>query len=100
MPIKVAINVCYGGFSLSPAAQALYNTYSQTKYVSFGVERADPHLIRVIEELGATANGPHAELKVVEIPDDVADNWEIEESDGIEWVAEKHRTWHHSDSRL
>ena len=98
MPIKVAINVCYGGFSLSPAAQALYDTYSQTKGVSwYDFQRADPHLIRVVEELGATANGSHAEIKVIEIPDDVADNWEIAEYDGIEWVAEKHRTWHHNE---
>jgi hypothetical protein len=32
-----------------------------------------------------------AELKVVESPDDV--EWEIEEYDGIEWIAEVHRTW-------
>jgi hypothetical protein len=28
---------------------------------------------------------------VIEIPDDV--EWEVEEYDGLEWVAEKHRTW-------
>jgi hypothetical protein len=36
-------------------------------------------------------NGDFAELKVVEIPDDV--QWQIEEYDGKEWIAEKHRTW-------
>jgi len=30
-------------------------------------------------------------LKIVDIPDGV--EWEIEEYDGMEWVAEKHRTW-------
>jgi len=30
-------------------------------------------------------------LKIVEIPDDV--DWEINEDDGSEWIAEKHRTW-------
>jgi hypothetical protein len=30
-------------------------------------------------------------LAIVEIPDDV--QWIIEENDGMEWVAEKHRTW-------
>ena len=24
-----------------------------------------------------------------------AKKWEIEEYDGIEWIAEKHRTWHY-----
>jgi len=30
--------------------------------------------------------------KVVEIPDDI--EFVIEEYDGIEWVAEKHRVWY------
>ena len=30
-------------------------------------------------------------LKVVEIPDGI--EWQIEEYDGKEWVAETHRTW-------
>jgi hypothetical protein len=53
--------------------------------------RDDPDLVAVVEELGNQANGRHAELKVVDIPDDV--NWCIEEYDGREWVAERHRTW-------
>lgn len=36
---------------------------------------------------GAFAHG----LKVVSIPADV--EWQIEEYDGAEWIAEKHRTW-------
>lgn len=56
-----------------------------------GIERNDPALIQVFEELGEKANGVHADLKVVDIPDDV--NWEIEEYDGLEWVAEVRRTW-------
>ncbi len=35
--------------------------------------------------------GPHSELKVVEIPDDV--EFFIKDYDGMEHVAEKHRTW-------
>lgn len=53
--------------------------------------RNDPILIQVVEELGAEANGRHAALKIVNVPDDI--EWEIEEYDGSEWVAEKHRTW-------
>jgi hypothetical protein len=48
-------------------------------------------LIAVVELMGSKACGGHAELKIVEIPDDV--NWYIEEYDGREWVAERHRTW-------
>ena len=53
--------------------------------------RADPNLIKVVEELGEEASGRLSKLKIVEIPDGV--EWTIEEHDGNEWVAEKHRTW-------
>ena len=55
------------------------------------IPRDDKTLIRIVKELGNEANGGHAELKIIEIPDDV--KWTIEEYDGIEWVAEEHRTW-------
>ena len=54
-------------------------------------ERNDPLLIQVVEELGLKDNGMCANLKIVEIPDDV--EWEIEEYDGNEHIAESHRTW-------
>lgn len=54
-------------------------------------DRSDPVLIKVVEELGEKANGRCAELSVVEIPDGV--DWEISEYDGMEYIAEKHRTW-------
>ena len=54
-------------------------------------DRSDIHLVQTVKELGVSANGDYASLKVVEIPDDV--EWKIEEYDGCEWVAEKHRTW-------
>lgn len=53
--------------------------------------RSHPLLLRVVEELGEAANGFAAELKIVEIPDGV--DYEISEYDGIEHIAEKHRTW-------
>ncbi len=55
------------------------------------LKRDDPLLIRCIEELGPLANGSYANLKIVEIPDDV--EWDIKEYDGLEHIAEKHRTW-------
>ena len=54
-------------------------------------DRDDPDLIAVIEELGEKANGYAADIKIVEIPDDV--DWYIHDYDGIEHVAEKHRIW-------
>jgi hypothetical protein len=38
-----------------------------------------------------SANGGNANIKIVEVPEDV--DWEIADYDGVEWVAEKHRTW-------
>lgn len=157
--MKVAINVCYGGFSISPLAtkrlaelngQECYffktdyqgdpDTYlpvtleeasegrmmfysafsipnpnelvpqkgwqerspeerqiSNANYQKYSLgsgrelDRADPKLIQVIEELGVKANGGCAKLKIVEIPDGT--DYEIDECDGLEHIAEKHQTW-------
>lgn len=66
------------------------------KYKSFHLtnrpeDRSDPILIQVVEELGKKANGECAELKIVEIPDGI--QWEIDEYDGRETIAEVHNTW-------
>ena len=55
------------------------------------IYRADKHLVKVVEELGKKANGIHAELIVVKIPNNV--EWEIDNYDGMETIHEKHRTW-------
>jgi len=65
--------------------------YHNTVFYSVDIARDDANLVSVVLELGEAANGSHARLKIVEIPDDV--EWQIEEYDGLEWVAEKHRTW-------
>ena len=76
-----------------PNPDATYDAGIDEKdYVSFAdIPRDDSDLIVIVEKLKEKANGRFAELKVVEIPDDI--EWEIEEYDGAEWVAEKHRTW-------
>ena len=72
--------------------QAYNKKYSDETFEENNIERNDSVLIQVIEELGDAANGEHAELAIVEIPDDV--EWEISEYDGSEHVAEKHRVWY------
>jgi len=47
--------------------------------------------VQMVEELGKKANGDYSKLRIVQIPDDV--NWYIHEYDGMEHVAEQHRTW-------
>lgn len=54
--------------------------------------RDDKDLVATVEELGSKVNSKYSDLKVVEIPDGV--EFTIESYDGVEWVAEKHRTWH------
>jgi hypothetical protein len=56
------------------------------------VDRDDPLLVRVIQELGDEANGYGANLKIVDIPDGV--KWYIEEYDGKEHIAEVHQKWY------
>lgn len=68
--------------------------YSETNKLSinkYDIERNDPVLIQIIEEMGKDSWGPYAQLSIVEIPDDV--DFVVEEYDGREWVAETHRTW-------
>ena len=143
--MKVVINRCFGGFSLSKeACQRYWDIKGQqvwieddTKFLSFGLftvwlvppedrleskegeafysmsieerkaynekhseqtwyyrelDRNDPILVQMVEENSELYSGRCAELAVVEIPDGV--DYEIEEYDGREHVAETHRTWY------
>jgi hypothetical protein len=113
---KIVINTEFGGFGLSNAAVELYGQLAQLNLVSevdeynfrnyytdsvaddnyfnyYDIERDDQHLVQVVQQLGEAANSDYSTLKVVEIPDDVV-VWHIHEYDGIEYVAENHRTWH------
>jgi len=93
--MKILINRCYGGFGLS---QECVKEYARRKGIRLeyhqiaNISRDDQVLIEIVEELGPdVCSGDYAELVVVEIPDDV--DWVIEEYDGYEHIAEKHRTW-------
>jgi hypothetical protein len=55
------------------------------------IARDDPILVAVVRDMGAAVNGNFAKLKIVKIPGNI--EWTIDEYDGQEWVAEKHRTW-------
>lgn len=142
---KIVINVCFGGFSLSPKAILLYaklkckpvfgyiknpehvnKAYDKQGYIRYNpqstsipfivhwlwtdlgdvlddidngaewvhdrdIPRHDKNLVLVVERLGKASGGLAADLKVVEIPEDV--EYIIQEYDGLEHIAEKHRTW-------
>jgi hypothetical protein len=113
--VKIVINSDYGGFSLSDEAILEYgkrkglnlvkdentnwsisifykdSVAKENYFDDREIPRNDPILVEVVEKLGDAAYGFAANLKTVEIPEDV--NWCIEENDGLEWVSEKHRTW-------
>ena len=55
------------------------------------LERTDPILVQVVEQLGEESNGEMSMLKVVEVPDDT--KWKIVDYDGKESVHEEHRSW-------
>jgi hypothetical protein len=111
---KIVINGDFGGFGLSNEAVEFYGKLAQLNLVAqtdkhdfvnyyrdsinddnyfsyYDIKRDDPILVQVVEQLGDLANTKYSNLKVVEIPNNV--EWYISEYDGIEHVAEKHRTW-------
>ena len=92
--MKIVINTCYGGFGLSDKAQDLFKRIKgldDPNWYDREVNRADPVLISVVEDLGEAANSSYSILKIVEVPDEV--DWVLQEYDGKEWIAETHRTW-------
>ena len=91
---KVVINACFGGFGLSEAALDEYKSrkgITDENFWYYDIPRDCPVLVAMVEEQGTAVNGGFADLKIVEVPEDV--NWYIEEYDGNEHVAERHRTW-------
>jgi hypothetical protein len=90
--MKVVINDCHGGFGLSEAAMDEYKNrkgITDPNFYHFDIPRDCPVLVEIVER--GDANGIFSDLKILEIPDDI--NWYIEEYDGMEHVAERHRTW-------
>ncbi len=92
---KIAINNCYGGFSLSKEGTEMLNElkgYSKKdkewldpKYGYFEGDRSDVDLIKVIETLKKGANGDHSELVIIEIAQPL---YLVREYDGNEWLEE------------
>lgn len=108
--MKVVINRCFGRFSLSHIAVMRYAelkgiklwpvkidsdgkaTLDETYWSTDDIDRSDPALVQTVEELKELANGAHARIKIVEIPDDV--KWRLEDYDGVESIHEIHRLWY------
>lgn len=82
---KVVYNACYGGFGLSEKAKARYVelTGCAADIYHRDIERHDPALVRVVEELGAEASDRYACLQIEEIDSLM---YRIDEYDGFEAV--------------
>lgn len=59
---------------------------------SGGDARACPRLVSVVEAMGKDASDTVADIRIVEIPDQI--QFTIEEYDGNEHVAQVHQTWY------
>lgn len=75
-----------------PEYERYHSWYEDHVLSDRDIPRDDPDLVAVVEELGSdVASDAYGRLVVVDIPDGV--QWQIEEYDGSEHVAEVHRTW-------
>jgi hypothetical protein len=114
--MKIVINKKHGDFLLSEEAVLLYGDKKglniiakqdqaiktithyflnedkeESSFAEWEIERNDPVLVEVVEQLGDLANSRYAKLKIVEVPDDV--KWYIHNYYGNEEVHEEHRKW-------
>jgi hypothetical protein len=109
--MKIVLNKCYGGFSISKEAAELmakngcerakkeleeskkdnWFGYGYVDGMDGGYDRTSEHLILAVETLKEKADGSSASLRVIEIPDGI--DYFIDEYDGIESVHEQHRSW-------
>lgn len=83
---KIIYNACYGGFTLSPLAQAalLRAGCTQEEVGGFYCEnRHDPRLVHVVETMGSEAGGPCSELCVHEIS---GTKYMVRQYDGFEHI--------------
>src|SRR3990167_2487023 len=76
---------------LKPVLPGRFDNSNAVYFWVGDIPRNDLSLIKVVTELKSEANVECSKLKIITIPDGI--EWEIEEYDGAEWVAEKHRTW-------
>lgn len=111
--MKIVYNACYGGYGLSEAAILRYaelagiklypekeyswctayyltsptgheqDNYNRDTFETDSIERHDPLLVQVVEELGADANSPFSKLTIYKTDSRM---YRIDEHDGYETV--------------
>jgi hypothetical protein len=114
---RVVVNACHGGFGLSHDAVMRYSELAglnlrpvkneqlsfvtnyyidgviddDNLWVDFDLDRTDPLLVQVVEELGELASGQYSKLRIADVPEGV--KWFIDDYDGVETIHEEHRSW-------
>ena len=101
--MKVAINKCFGGFSVSKEVYKelgikwdgygyIGNDDLGIKGDNYNAYRSYPRFIEALEKVDKDkCSGSLAKVVIVEIPDEI--EFEIDDYDGQESIHEKHRSW-------
>jgi len=72
---------------LGETVESLGNNY----WFDGNISRDDITLVQVVKEMKKDANGPFANLRIIDIPDGI--KWEIDDYDGMESIHESHQSW-------
>lgn len=85
--VNVVINTTYGGFELSDTARdRLEELGSESDMGYYDIDRCDPNLIKVVNELGDSANDIFSALKVATLELAPGEDYKIREYDGFEYI--------------
>lgn len=102
--MKIVVNRSRGkecGYLLSKEACDMLGVSEPTCFFPYE-DRTRPDLINAVELLQERANGKNADLRVLEVPDELqyidqnghlVRNWHLSERDGYELIRENHRVW-------
>ena len=85
---KIVYSSSYGGFGLSNEAETRYRELTgnvgNEDFDVYDIDRADPVLVQVVEELGEKSGSWGADLMIEEVP--AGTKYRIDEYDGLESV--------------
>lgn len=102
--MKIVVNRSKGpncGYKLSDEACAMLGVTEPYSFYPYE-DRILPKLVQVVEFLQERASGTGADLRVLQVPDELQTqdefgrpvfNWHLSERDGYEVIRENHRAW-------
>lgn len=81
---KIVYNACFGGFGLSDEGMNRFKELGGKTNSRWEIERTDPLLVQVVEELGDEVNTRFSNLQIIDLPEGT--KYRIDEYDGNESV--------------